>query len=191
MDELFSGIHQRVQPKCNARALQLDDLIEDEGFRKSGEALDQIGYSGNTRRSPGRHAATSTRADVFAPRMRSAMRSAPPRSMARHCSDDGGPAFRADTMASARPAAPTSSRRATRPNPRPAIISARRTCSTRGAVRGQMTSGLRAATASTTLLYPPIAITRSAEPIKLSMLLLAWMTSTDDGFSARRSTAAS
>src|SRR2546428_12585820 len=123
MDELFSGIHQRVQPKCNARALQLDDLIEDEGFRKSGEALDQIGYSGNTRRSPGRHAATSTRADVFAPRMRSAMRSAPPRSMARHCSDDGGPALRAGTTASARPSATATLARPNPPNPGPAVHS--------------------------------------------------------------------
>src|SRR5260370_41698395 len=148
MGLLFERVHERVDPQLDPLPLQLEHLIQDEGLGKTREPLQEVGEAR-------RHqAATCTETGSVISSKRSATRSVPRRSIARQARSAGGPALSAATIASAMRAAasPSPSSLATWARPRPAMISARINCSRRAAVRAQMTSAFRPATAPTTLL---------------------------------------
>src|SRR5690242_13367152 len=126
----FQRVHEGVDPQRNALPLQLEHLIQDEGLRQARKPLQEVG------KVRGHQAATCSEAGAVIWSKRSATRSVPPRSIARQAWADGGPALSADTIASAIRAAasPSPSSRATWARPRRAMISARISCSRRGAV---------------------------------------------------------
>src|SRR5438128_5701361 len=186
MGLLFERVHECVDPQRNTLPLQLEHLIQDEGLGQTRESFQEVGEAR-------RHqTATCTETGSVILSKRSATRSVPRRSIARQARSGGGPALSAATIASAMrgAASPSLSSLATWARPRRAMISARINCSRRGAVRGQMTSGLRAATVSTTLLYPPMETIRSAAATRLSIVVDERMTWTPATWLPSRSTSA-